>query len=76
MLSEAKHLQYVFENKQLQIFRVVYRERSEESLYLVILGTTEILRCAQNDRLFYGVRLMELVSFRPVTFHCRLMTFD
>ena len=38
MLSAAKHLQYLLENKPMQILRVVYPERQ-----------IEILRCAQND---------------------------
>ncbi len=38
MLSAAKHLQYLLENKPMQILREVYPERQ-----------SEILRCAQND---------------------------
>jgi hypothetical protein len=30
-LSAAKHLQYLFENEQMQILRAVYPERSERA---------------------------------------------
>jgi len=38
MLSAAKHLQYLLENKPMQMLRIVYPERQ-----------SEIFHCAQND---------------------------